>query len=1115
MKTAQLPRGKKFETEDLEVTEWHGVNLTDPHSELLPGELREAKNWDLYRRRVRTRRGSSKLTTGASGIAPSSPAIADIGFDVGATEHVIFQTEDGKVWSWELAASGIPKALVNKGGSTQLTLDATPATFRLSQGRLLIFHPLGNKIVEWDSGGAEFEHIPMGLPLPYINGFTNSAGSLTGQYYYGVELCYIDASGVEVMASTPSRYNTSGVLAKATLSAQQTQVGVSSTVLDANTVWTHIRLYRSRRVDLDLTDPTNVPALLGSAYELYPIQLMTKAAFIAASYKFAADNLADDALPGFVTTVGDFCGALYPLYTIDRMDQPPIPAGDFGEFVKEKMVVVGAASSVMYWSNFAGTRYAYQYDVQSQKGVEKGDGQQVLGLVNQGGDLVAFKEGKTLRLAGGDTALDFTTVDLKIGLKARGMASVVPGVGTVIVSNDGGRLYVLDDTMVYKQNLNDRNISEEIREFTSTLTSATCKFLNGKLWLLGGTNLVYVLHVAQRKGWTPYEYPVASIKAMTVFQAGQRGVILVPSEPMIEVEVNIDTDYDPEDDATVGISASLMTHRFASEGGENIVTHKWLSVKALLDRPLGCVAFSGGLPWPSGVAEVSVNAVPDPSIYDAAALLKRRVYKVYLAPPRMLGPDFHYRLTAVAPAEIEWLKLTAEISEGSADNFDPFLLFQAGNYLPAFGSELLVYLLFEADSARQRDVSGNARDHTWTAGSGGGTRVHLASFPPGGGESLVGGMGSGIIADNYNGMDFIGDAAGANSKSLTFVIVFQIDSLLADQTLAEGGNGQFYWRLSLLATGKLRFWLKTASKAWAFVTDAVVLQQGKKYLIAFVLTAAGDTGVFYCDEIIGSFAGARSVTRSALTGGPLYFADAAGGPGVDSSWTIEQLSGSPTIIQSGDHYQRAADAHNAMQLKYIQQTFVEVPRILQMNFSVHIQYTGSGYSTFTNPDCAGAFTNGVSGWAPQYLLVFDSFGFPTVTSRVYLVVRANGTNEFSQLLFTITGAPPFSTDFSGTLKVKQIAGNNVEVYWDGVLKFTTSSGKHDMAVLQQIKLSLYTPPDTNVYSTVKNISYVGDVPAAHAVLPASTGKVSQYYKQKGGISLDGAKRLFQRIKTLS
>jgi len=209
-----------------------------------------------------------------------------------------------------------------------------------------------------------------------------------------------------------------------------------------------------------------------------------------------------------------------------------------------------------------------------------------------------------------------------------------------------------------------------------------------------------------------------------------------------------------------------------------------------------------------------------------------------------------------------------------------------------------------------------------------------------------------------------------------------------------------------------------------------------------------------------------------------YWEDAAAGPGVDSDWTIETLGGNPTIEQDADSYRRTidADSENLALQKYLSQTLGGLPEVLQMDLSAHIEYLTAGYST-TSAVPIAEIISCPAGISPAFLLRLKISGFPTAKNEVFLSVRDNVAGiEFDLLLFTVDfniSEFPISTDFSGTLRLVQAPGGNVEVYWDDDLKFTSASGLYPFDENVQIGLSRKTTAAQNHYATVKNISYVG------------------------------------------
>ncbi len=185
-------------------------------------------------------------------------------------------------------------------------------------------------------------------------------------------------------------------------------------------------------------------------------------------------------------------------------------------------------------------------------------------------------------------------------------------------------------------------------------------------------------------------------------------------------------------------------------------------------------------------------------------------------------------------------------------------------FIPNWLSLLILYLRFDVDADIVRDYSGNGRNHTWANGSSG-SRTHDATLEPYGGESAVGSSGSGWADASWNGMSYVGDAAGYNSEPLTFEYVNAFPDISGTPILMQGGDGTYYWKLFINPDGSVEFRIKTAALSYSFKTAAAVIAASAsvEYTIQFVLTNGGQNGQFYIAKRTDEFA-VTLTTRSAF-----------------------------------------------------------------------------------------------------------------------------------------------------------------------------------------------------------------------------------------------------------
>ena len=271
---------KRYEAE-LPIGDFEGINTFGPHSMIPPSQLRDVSNYDLYPNYMKSRRGSVNLQT--LGTKLSSKDVANgVKWAITTSEYVIIQLINGATtefwWAQILTAQTAFVQIAKLSGGNLTTSTNDPADMTISGNRLFVFHPSGNLIIEWN--GAAFVGRPMGLDKPYLTSLAGTgSSSLNGRYVIGVEFVY-QVAGVDIVASSPNRKTFAGKRLYVTVVNQNISVtfDVVNLPVSPNDYWTHARVWRSKRLDIDYTDPLNPIDAAGLEDELYPEQLITKAA---------------------------------------------------------------------------------------------------------------------------------------------------------------------------------------------------------------------------------------------------------------------------------------------------------------------------------------------------------------------------------------------------------------------------------------------------------------------------------------------------------------------------------------------------------------------------------------------------------------------------------------------------------------------------------------------------------------------------------------------------------------------------------------------------------------------------------------------------------------------
>lgn len=898
MQKTQRKKKQAYE-ELLSGSRYLGRNSFGAHASLTPDQSRELTNWDIFAGVgaddfLKSRRGSAVLAKASSPTKRgSTDVLGAVTWDIGSEEYLITQ-EGTSFYSQALLTTGDPVLIALATGGAFTVTNTTQADMFLSGDKLYIFHPGGNYVLRWT--GSAFVSFPMGLVAPVISALTTAtAGAISGSYTVGIEKVY-QVSGVDIMASTPNRKTTARILAvTGTIASKRIKVTIQATELDNDTLWTHLRFWRSKNKNSDTTDPANPIDPQGNDSELYEEALITKAEMGAGSLTSIATgatlppgNAGTQAgKPASVYTieVNNADSVFFNLLGIDRIELLPIPAAAIGCFHANKIFFSGvvdtalddASKNNIWYSNYAGTKYAFQYNPLNF--IDTGrDGQQMMRLISLEKDLIGIKEAKTGRLPGGNVDLAFEVLDHGIGISNKNLAKFVPALGIVAVVNDFGDFRIFGYDLRWAKVMGEIDISIPVRNETAALTAANVTFIyvNGKVMISDGTGILYVLHQKEGRGWTRYSYPLNSVaQRFFTFANGARAAVVSKSTHLVEIEKSgVDADYSTEDDAsTNAITLVEITHRFQSRNGRDILEFEYLDVEASLTSTMAGVPFANGLPWPSASSEAPTAFVPDPDIHEDLTALSDREYRLYLSPEtvgsvgygRLLGNFLHFKLTAIGPAVMRKKNLHVVVDEDGmgGGNFDPFQNLVHKPTMPEWTTGFILVLAFDIDSTTAKDFSGNNRDHAYAAGTGG-TRTFDGDLIPDGGQSLTSGTGSGYSDDDWEALDYIGDdGGGLNTSSLTWDYVCRFPSLASPVIIHQGGDGVTWWKLLVNTDGSVEFDLVTTTLSYKFTTAASVITAGATdWVIQFVLSNGGLNGQFYVAARTSAFA-INTTTRSA------------------------------------------------------------------------------------------------------------------------------------------------------------------------------------------------------------------------------------------------------------
>lgn len=707
MQNTKRKKTQAFDT-DMEVTKYLGRNSWGNHSALAPSESREIINWDIFAGAgddyLRSRRGS-RFLRGEAPEKRGTDAIANsVTWDIGDEEYLITQ-EGVSFYSQALLSPGNPVLIALVGGDPLSVSDTEQADMFVSADKLYVFHSGGNKIIEWNETTSLFEAYPAGMDYPYILAVTSvNAGVITGSYTLGIEKAY-QVGGIDRMASTPNRKTTARILAvSGSVASKKLKVTLQAGELDDDDLWTHLRLFRSKNKDPDVTDPLMPIDAQGNDDELYEEAVISRAEMSAVTLTAIttsaslpvgnAGTVAGKPSGVYTIEVNNLDSVLFNIVELDQIELLPVPAASVGCFHAKRIFVSAINDSTLddrsrnniYYSNFAGTKYGCQYNPLNF--VDTGrDGQEMKKLISFEKDLIGIKEGKTGRLPSGNVDLAFEVMDQGIGISDKNFAAFIPAVGIAAITNDYKDFRIFGYDLRWSKVLNGIDISTPVRVETAAMDVAAVSFFyaNGKVMISDGTGRFYALHEKEKRGWTAYDYLMndAVGRAFT-FANGTRAAVVSPSTYLMEIEVEgLETDDNTADDSIeTYFELSETTYRFQSGKGADIVEHEYMGVEASLSADMTAIPYLNGMPWPTIIAETETLFTPSPSVYQPGAGLQDREYRLYLVPAtigivqwaRMAGNYLHYILKTTSPAICRSKRLHCAVDQDgmSFGSFDPF-----------------------------------------------------------------------------------------------------------------------------------------------------------------------------------------------------------------------------------------------------------------------------------------------------------------------------------------------------------------------------------------------------------------------------------------------------------
>lgn len=655
-----------------------GLDLDSTRDNMPPGYFRVLNNVDVYKNYMRTRRGwkVSNVAYNFDGTVTGG-VVWDIGDDDIAVFSMKDENGDGKTrFYWKnLTTLGEFQTVRILGSGTfeQLALDIEePPTFFVLNNRIYVFTLAGNYIIEYQVDTVTenlFTSREMGMTPPSWESYSQSSGGMVGEYAFGIELVY-QVDGVDNLASSPNRmiYGTTTIL-RATFTNQNINLLVKSSTLPSggggDDFWTHVRVYQSRRLDRDTSNPANPIGPFGTEDELYPVALITRSALEGASYHITID-------------VNDNEIDTSEVWEIDRIELSPLPAAYTGIFHQARIYVAGCpdvdpTESILYYSNFAGTKYSEQSTPLQNVPVQSGDGKKIRKLLSLNENLVIFKETSTFIAQNGNVDLPPVVIDKSIGLSSHKLANYIPKLGLVGITSDQFDLKIFTDglkwTNVYNKLEISRQVRRKTREYAQRPNQVSFIYINGKLIVSSGgidsTSEMLVLAVEQGKGWSTYTYPVATCQFVFTYDNDSRAGIITGGN-QVQMEIELFDDYeDNPGTSSFPVQIEIETWMFQNNNGQDLLDYRILMISgALEDTPLTATAYVNQIPW-NGISDTEFKPNPTELLNEQ----KDGIYQLYLGKNNPIFPTMFFAIETAGDVTISFIKWIGLIHKEMSLNY--------------------------------------------------------------------------------------------------------------------------------------------------------------------------------------------------------------------------------------------------------------------------------------------------------------------------------------------------------------------------------------------------------------------------------------------------------------
>lgn len=450
---------------------------------------------------------------------------------------------------------------------------------------------------------------------------------------------------------------------------------------------------------------------------------------------------------------------------------------------------------------------------------DESDTKAITDLAIIGDHLGVWKENKTGILISRNIDSPVVWRDRHIGAPAMGCVTVMSESLAVVLCHDGQiRLF---DGSSYDHNKTildtEAPISEPMRTITEGLVSGATSLVSfvwhrEKLHLLytsSGARKALVLFPRDGFGWMPWDGLTHELNALAENET--KWIYLETSDSFLYEQSPIAGAS--KDRGTINISWSRHDAPIWPQSRLNSMNFERIFLEGIFDT-LTKARFRFN---ESETITALVGTSPDSGTPEQAY---RRWYELF-APEgtEMQARCLEVLTEGIGPSTQRALVISVNESAELGIPFTPSVRQDIfANLSPQF-ARMVAHLRFDTLVTTQPDYSGNGRDVVWT----GGAYISLPTSIPYGGVLAASGGTNGFVSASWNGMDYIGDVAGACSLPQTFEYVFSKQTPGVIAYLENANRGGDTWQVRILANESIVVELFTtgaSQRRWAWATPA-------------------------------------------------------------------------------------------------------------------------------------------------------------------------------------------------------------------------------------------------------------------------------------------------------